>query len=132
MELLLQHLIFHQVCYSIRLLAAQVVVLPESSSGFPEIVLVLDAARALHLLIEAWAYFCDVHSLDASNIFDLILAKFLNLFDMWLIIVELDMNKLNIRIQRENFCTGEVCRFWTIHCSASHIFFRLKGYIMLV
>ena len=79
--------------------------------------------------METWAYFGDVHSLDTSNVFDLVLTKFFDFFDVGLVVVELHMNKLNVRIQRQfltrgvhGLCSG------TVHRSTSNIQFeRLIG-----
>lgn len=135
-ELLLKHLVFHQVCYGLRLLATKVIWLSETGVSLTEIILVLHARRALLGLIETWAYFCDVHPLDTSNIFDLVLAKFFDFFDLGLIfiVVELHMNKLNVCIQG-HFPTREV-HLWfcsgTVHRSTCDFHFRLIRCFMLI
>lgn len=72
------------------------ILLSEAGVSLTEIILVLNARRALHCLMETWAYFGDVHSLDTSNVFDLVLTKFFDFFDVGLVVVELHMNKLNV------------------------------------
>jgi len=106
-----------------------VILLSEAGVSLTEIILVLNARRALHSLMETWAYFGDVHSLDTSNVFDLVLTKFFDFFDVGLIIIELHMNKLNVCIQR-HFLTCEVHSLCsgTVHRSTSNIQFeRLMG-----
>ena len=106
----------------------------EAGVGLAEIILILCTSWTLRLIVEARAYFGNIHPLDTTNVFDLILTQLFNFLNMRLVVAKLNVDQLYVSVGRK-FFTADISGSLgsrTIHRATGNLELRLIRGLMLV